>query len=93
MEQIKHKYNVYLVGRGHGCYAAEVKRTFMGETWAVSEKKAASNIHYRIRQNGEKFPEDYSDRDKVKKAVASLVRAGFDYSDIIKAIDAKTDDF
>ena len=38
-------------------------------------------------------PEDYSDRDKVKKAVASLVRAGFDYSDIIKAIDAKTDDF
>ena len=61
MEQIKHKYNVYLVGRGHGCYAAEVKRTFMGETWAVSEKKAASNIHYRIRQNGEKLPEDYSD--------------------------------
>ncbi len=61
MEQIKHKYNVYLVGRGHGCYAAEVKRTFMGETWAVSEKKAASNVHYRIRQNGEKLPEDYSD--------------------------------
>ena len=61
MEQNKHKYNVYLVGRGHGCYAAEVKRTFMGETWAVSEKKAASNVHYRIRQNGEKLPEDYSD--------------------------------
>ena len=61
MEQIKHKYNVYLVGRGHGCYAAEVKRTFMGETWAVSEKKAASNVHYRIRQNGETLPEDYSD--------------------------------
>lgn len=61
MEQIKHKYNVYLVGRGHGCYAAEVKRTFMGETWAVSEKKAASIVHYRIRQNGEKLPEDYSD--------------------------------
>ena len=61
MEQIKHKYNVYLVGRGHCCYAAEVKRTFMGETWAVSEKKAASNVHYRIRQNGEKLPEDYSD--------------------------------
>ena len=61
MEQSKHKYNVYLVGRGHGCYADEIRKTFMGETWAVSEKKAASNIHYRLRQSGEKLPEDYSD--------------------------------
>lgn len=61
MEQSKHKYNVYLVGCGHGCYADEIRKTFMGETWAVSKKKAASNIHYRLRQSGEKLPEDYSD--------------------------------
>ena len=61
MEQIKHKYNVYLVGRGHGCYAAEVRRTFMGETWAVSPAKAISNIKYRLRQQGDRLPDDLGD--------------------------------
>lgn len=59
----KHKYEVYLVGRGSGCYAKEQKskKVLLGETWAVSKAKAVANIHYRMHQNGEELPEDYGD--------------------------------
>lgn len=57
----KRKYEVYLVGHGHGCYAKEYRREFMGETWATSAAKAISNIRYRMRLNGEYMPDDLGD--------------------------------
>ena len=52
----KKKYEVYLVGTGHGCFNKNYSRHLMGETWAVSKKKAVSNIHYRIHKSGEELP-------------------------------------
>lgn len=43
----KRQYNVYLVGHGLGCY--EDRKVFAGTTWAVSPKKAASNVRFRCR--------------------------------------------
>lgn len=56
-------YKVYIVGEGHGCYAAEYLREKLGETWAVSSAKAISNIKYRLRQSGEVLPEDFGDSE------------------------------
>jgi hypothetical protein len=56
-------YKVYIVGKGHGCYAAEYWREKLGETWAVSSAKAISNIKYRLRQSGEVLPEDFGDSE------------------------------
>lgn len=56
-------YKVYIVGEGHGCYAAEYWREQLGETWAVSSAKAISNIKYRLRQSGEVLPEDFGDSE------------------------------
>ncbi len=62
MEQ-KTKYQVYLVGHGHGCYAKEYYREVLGETWAVSPAKAVANIRYRLRQAGELLPDDLGDSE------------------------------
>lgn len=59
----KQKFRVYLIGKGHGCYASEYKRTALGETWATSRAKAISNIRYRLRQKGELLPEDLGDSE------------------------------
>ena len=59
----KRKYEVYLVGRGTGCYASEYYREALGETWAVSAEKAISNIRYRLRQKGELLPDDLGDSE------------------------------
>lgn len=59
----KQKFKVYLVGKGHGCYASEYKRTALGETWATSRAKAISNIRYRLRQKGELLPDDLGDSE------------------------------
>ena len=59
----KQKFKVYLVGKGHGCYASEYWREDLGETWAVSPEKAISNIRYRLRQKGELLPEDLDDSE------------------------------
>ena len=56
MKNPKRKFNVYLVGKGNGCYTHQYSKDFMGETWATSKAKAVNNIHYRIRQNGEELP-------------------------------------
>lgn len=63
MEQKKRKYEVYLVGHGHGCYAPEYYRANLGSTWAVSPDKAISNIRYRLRQAGEYLPDDLGDSE------------------------------
>lgn len=57
----KQKFKVYLVGKGHGCYASEYWREDLGETWATSREKAISNIRYRLRQKGELLPDDLED--------------------------------
>lgn len=59
----KRLFKVYLIGKGHGCYAAEYRREFMGDTWAMSAAKAVSNIKYRLRQKGEEFPDDLGDSE------------------------------
>ena len=59
----KQKFKVYLVGKGHGCYASEYWREDLGETWAVSSAKAISNIKYRLRKSGEVLPEDFGDSE------------------------------
>ena len=59
----KQKFKVYLVGKGHGCYASEYKKTALGETWATSRAKAISNIRYRLRQKGELLPDDLGDSE------------------------------
>lgn len=61
MEQIKRKYKVFLVGHGEGCYAKDFYRGLVGETWAVSPAKAISNIKYRLRQQGDRLPDDLGD--------------------------------
>lgn len=57
METKKRKFNVYLVGLGEGCYAKELHKEFIGETWAISDKQAINNIHHRLRQTGETLPD------------------------------------
>jgi len=47
MRKPKEKYKVYLVGKGVGCYAEDYCNDFLGETWAVSEKQAISQVRYR----------------------------------------------
>ena len=59
----KQKFKVYLVGKGHGCYASEYWREELGETWATSKEKAISNIRYRLRQKGELLPDDLGDSE------------------------------
>ena len=59
----KQKFRVYLVGKGHGCYASEYWREDLGETWATSREKAISNIRYRLRQKGELLPDDLGDSE------------------------------
>ena len=71
-DKIKHKYNVYLVGLGNGCYANEYHKTFMGETWAYSEKQAANNIHFRLRQAGESLPDTQVDSQGLGRVVYVL---------------------
>lgn len=63
MANEKHKFTVYLVGRGTGCYASEYRRELMGSTWATSAAKAVSNIKYRMRKNGERLPDDLGDSE------------------------------
>lgn len=59
----KRRYDVFLVGHGHGCYAKEYCRERIGGTWAVSAEKAISNIRYRLRQSGELLPDDLGDSE------------------------------
>ena len=47
MARPKHKYEVYWIGTGHGCYAENYCKEFLGTTWAVSEEQAINNIHHR----------------------------------------------
>lgn len=47
MAKLKRKYQVFWVGTGYGCYAKEYCKELLGETWAVSEKQAVNNIHFR----------------------------------------------
>ena len=63
MANAKHKFTVYLVGHGTGCYASEYYREALGETWATSAAKAISNIRYRLRQKGELLPDDLGDSE------------------------------
>lgn len=46
----KHKYNVYRVGTGYGCFARNYRRDYIGSTWAVSDKRACSQVRYRESQ-------------------------------------------
>lgn len=48
-EKVKKHYNVYYVGKGFGCYAKDYCKVFLGDTWAVSEKKACSQVRWRYR--------------------------------------------
>lgn len=47
MKKPRQKYNVYLIGTGHGCYAEDYRRVFLGSTFAVSEAQACNNVRHR----------------------------------------------
>ena len=58
----KHKYEVWLIGTGSGCFARDYRKVFLGSTWATTPKKAEANIKYRLRTSGETLPDDVFDR-------------------------------
>ena len=47
MKKPKHKYQVFWIGTGYGCYAKDYCKELLGETWAVSEDQAINNIRHR----------------------------------------------
>lgn len=47
----KHKYDVYVIGKGYGCYAEDYCKTFVGTTWAISEEQACNNVRFRMRDD------------------------------------------
>lgn len=49
MKKDFHRYKVFLVGTGTGCYAEEHTRELLGEVSARSEKEACSRVRYRHR--------------------------------------------
>lgn len=53
MRRQKHKYNVYLVREGTGCYEGR-SRYLVGQTWAVSDAQACNNVRFNTRN--EKYP-------------------------------------
>lgn len=59
----KQRYEVYLVGHGHGCYAETYSKDVIGQTWATSPAKAIANIKYRLRQKGQYLPDDLGDSE------------------------------
>lgn len=63
MNPRKRHYEVYLVGHGHGCYAKNYCKYFMGDTWAVSKKQAVNNIRYRIHKEGQELPGELGDAE------------------------------
>ena len=48
-EKVKKHYNVYYVGKGNGCYAEDYCKVFLRDTWAVSEKKACSQVRWSYK--------------------------------------------
>ena len=57
----KKHYAVYYVGKGKGVYAKEYQRTFIRNTWAVSEAKAKSNVRndFRRKNNPMAYSKSY----------------------------------
>ena len=49
MKKPKIQYNVYLVGKGFGCYKKDYCNVLLGKTYAVSEKQAINNVRYNTR--------------------------------------------
>lgn len=49
MRKPKQKYYVYLIAHGTGCYSSS--RSYVGSTYAVSEKQAINNVRYNTRCN------------------------------------------
>lgn len=49
MRKPKHKFLVYLVAHGSGCYASD--KSYVGTTYAVSEKQAINNVRFSTRDN------------------------------------------
>lgn len=47
MRKPKQKFDVYLVAHGSGCYASD--KSYVGSTYAVSEKQAINNVRYHNR--------------------------------------------
>ena len=45
LPKTKNKYDVYYVRSGTGCYTSS--ETYIGTTWAVSEKQACNNVRNR----------------------------------------------
>lgn len=56
----KHTYDVYLVGKGTGCYKEDYRRIYIGTTKAISEAKACNNVRYKIMKDKENPNGGYS---------------------------------
>ena len=54
MEREKFKYEVYVDRVTHTYLGTSRKTNLLGETWAVSAKKAISNIKYRLKLSSKK---------------------------------------
>jgi hypothetical protein len=42
-------WDVFIVGTGHGCYAKDYSREFVGQTRAVSAAQACNNVRFQTR--------------------------------------------
>lgn len=54
MKKPKFKYHIFIIESGWGCYATagdttlkEIRKKYVGDTWAVSESQAINNYCYR----------------------------------------------
>lgn len=53
MRKPKRKYYVYLIAHGTGCYSSD--KSYVGSTYAVSEKQAINNVRYRTRDENHPY--------------------------------------
>ena len=49
MGKPKKHYAIYYEGKGIGCYSEKYKKTYLGDTWAISEKQACNYVRFRFR--------------------------------------------
>lgn len=54
MEHTKFKYEVYVDRVTHTYLGTSRETNLLGETWAISAKKAISNIKYRLKLSSKK---------------------------------------
>lgn len=68
------KWNVYIVGKGEGVYRKDYCREFVGQTWAVSEAQACSNVRFQMRTKDHPYggPSEWTISDYASEGMVDL---------------------